>query len=194
MIVERGSSYLGHTTPTAGSSKAVKESIEEFLSSNNISTDNIVAVGCNGTNVNTGRVGGVIRLLEEQYEKPEQWLVCQLHANELPLRHLMQHLDGVTSSPQAFAGHIGKQLSSCEHMPIVTFDRIEVELPVITLSDLSTDQRYLWEICNAVSVGKCTLALSRREPGALLHSRWLTTANRILRLYVSSSSSVNLII
>ena len=33
-----------------------------------------------------------------------------------------------------------------------------------------------------------TESLANKEPGPLIHSRWLTTANRILRLYVSSTS------
>jgi len=44
-----------------------------------------MVMGCDGTNVNTGAVGGVIRLLEEHLNRPLQWLVCMMHANELPL-------------------------------------------------------------------------------------------------------------
>lgn len=66
-------------------------------------------------------------------------------------------------------------------------------MPVVVLSDLSRDQKYLWEMCHAVSEGQCFLGLSKRNPGALNHSRWLTTANRLLRLYVASvEPSVNL--
>ena len=36
-----------------------------------------------------------------EFAKPLQWLVCQLHADELPLRHLLEHLDGVTAGPRA---------------------------------------------------------------------------------------------
>src|SRR6218665_2060583 len=51
--------------------------------------------------------------------------------------------------------------------------------------ELSTDQRYLMEICNSISIGECGVDLALRNPGCLNHSRWLTTANRILLLYVS---------
>jgi hypothetical protein len=51
--------------------------------------------------------------------------------------------------------------------------------------ELSTDQRYLLEMCNSISKGECRVDLAMRNPGCLNHSRWLTTANRILRLYVS---------
>ena len=38
----------------------------------------------------------------------------------------------------------------------------------------------------AVSMGKVSEELGRCSPGALHHARWLTGANRILRLYVRS--------
>jgi hypothetical protein len=190
LIQEPGSSYLGHVTPNSGTAKEIKTSITAFLSLNiinNIAADELVAVGCDGTNVNTGKVGGVIRLLELDLEKPLQWLVCQLHCNELPLRHLLEHIDGPTSGPRAFSGPIGKALSKCEQLPVsVKFDKIEVNLPEVNLSELSTDQKYLWEITNAVSIGHCPLSLSKKEPGIMNHSRWLTTANRLLRLYIAS--------
>jgi hypothetical protein len=92
--------------------------------------------------VNTGRVGGTIRLLEEDLKRPLQWpLICQLHANKLPLRHLLIHLNGVTSDPRDFFGNIGKQMSTCQNMPTVVFTAIEANLPDMTDVLLSTDQQ-----------------------------------------------------
>ncbi len=51
---------------------------------------------------------------------------------------------------------------------------------------LSTDQLYLFEMCQAVESGECPASLKNRSPGKMAHARWLTTANRILRLYVAS--------
>jgi hypothetical protein len=45
----------------------------------------------------------------------------------------------------------------------------------------------MWEITNAIAHGVCSSALAQRQPGTLNHSRWLTTANRVLRLYISTS-------
>jgi len=45
-------------------------SIVEYLSENHISAEKLLAVGCDGTNENTGRVGGVITLLEQELRKP----------------------------------------------------------------------------------------------------------------------------
>ncbi len=186
LIQEPGSKYIGHVTPETGSAKDITKSIIDFLQSSHISVSDIVVVGCDGTNVNTGRVGGAIRLLEEELKKPLQWFVCLLHANELPLRHLMEHLDGSTTGPRAFAGIIGKSLSTCEQLPIIAFESIDSDNLIVTVSDLSTDQQYMLEMFEAVRTGSCSEHLSKRDPGPLSHSRWLTAANRLLRLYVST--------
>ena len=72
----------------------------------------------------------------------------------------------------AFAGPIGKALSTCQLMPVVAFEGIVADLPSVDLKNLSTDQKYMWEITNAVSSGECSLALAQRQPGTLNHSRW----------------------
>lgn len=69
LIQEPGSKYLGHVTPTSGTANNITKSITDYLTENGISVDNIVAVGCDGTNVNTGRNGGVLRLLEVYLKK-----------------------------------------------------------------------------------------------------------------------------
>src|SRR6218665_3265107 len=45
---------------------------------------------------------------------------------------------------------------------------------------------YLYEMCQAISAGTCSPDPAAQRPGPIVHSRWLTTANRILRLYVGS--------
>lgn len=83
------------------------------------------------------------------------WFVCLLHANELPLRHLFQKIDGKTTGPQNYGGEIGKALETCESLPIVAFEPIEIGslLPIIDKKDLSSDQQYLLDICHAISSG-----------------------------------------
>ena len=68
----------------------------------------LIAIGADSTNVNTGWIGGVIPFLENKLERKLIWLVCALHTNELPLRHLMIQLDGKTKSNNTFSGPIGK--------------------------------------------------------------------------------------
>jgi len=122
-----------------------------------VSLDKLVAVGCDGTNVNTGRLRGTVRLIEEEIQKPVQWFIFQLHGNELPFRHLLTHFDGSTSGPRAFSGLIGKELEEFEKFPIVSYSPIVGDLPDMTnlVSDLSTDQCYLYEMCDAVGKGFC---------------------------------------
>lgn len=75
------------------------------------------------------------------------WFICLLHTNELPLCHLLQHLDGKTTGPKGYRGDIGKLLESCEKLTIKNFEKIETFLPDIDQQDLSTDQKYLYEMC-----------------------------------------------
>lgn len=55
------------------------------------------------------------------------------------------------------------------------------------VKDLSDDQKYLYEICLAVKDGSYSTSLETRQPGKLCHSRWLTLANRVCRLYISTA-------
>ena len=81
----------------------------------------------------------------------------------------------------------GKNIQSCKSVQIVNFTAVNVELPEVDSQSLSSDQQYLLDICNAVARGHCLPSLALMNPGKLCHERWLTTANRILQLYVASS-------
>ncbi|GBM46107.1 hypothetical protein AVEN_236125-1 [Araneus ventricosus] len=61
----------------------------------------------------------------------------------------------------------------------------ECEISEIELKILIEDQQYLLDISYAVKSGSFPEDLSVCEPGPLSHSRRLTTANRVLRLYLS---------
>lgn len=195
LITEPGGKYIGHLSLNSGSAKNVMASIKDFVNENKLDKC-IYAIGCDGTVCNTGRKGGIIRLYEEHLGRPLQWLICALHLNELPLRHIFQRLDGQTNGPKGFCGEIGKQLQFSTTLNIVKYNPIVPDLPLPThLNNLSSDQQYLLDICNAVSTGECSARLAKRRPGTLCHSRWLTLANNLLRTYVGTSNpSTNLII
>ena len=186
LVQEPGSNYIGHITPESGRSESIKTALLTFLQKNNIDVDHLLAVGCDGTAVNTGKTGGVIRLLEQHVKRPLQHFVCLLHANELPLRHLFEHIDGKTTGPRSFCGPIGSMLQKCETMPIASYEPIPCDFPVVTADDLSSDQQYLLDICHAVNTGQCSVSLSHRQPGQLVMSRWVTLANRVLRFYIAT--------
>lgn len=195
LIQEPHSVYVGHISPDSGTSVVIKDGIVEFCDSNGISMDELVAICCDGTNVNTGALGGVIRLLEVKLDRPLHWFICMLHANELPLTSMLK-LDGTTSGPKAFSGPIGKAIQSCENLPVIKFTAIEGNIfPEVDFEDLSTDQKYMYKMCIAVTNVECPTNLALQTPGPVVHSRWLTTANRILRLYVATESpSSNLLV
>ena len=90
LIKEPQSEYIGHFAVSTGSSQSLFNGIIDYCASNELSSDDVAAIGCDGTAVNTGRKGGIIKRLEDHFKKPLQWLVCLLHKNELPLRHLMK--------------------------------------------------------------------------------------------------------
>ena len=101
----------------------------------------------------------------------------------------MQKLDGITSEPTGFTGDIGKVLKDCEKLDVnIHFTPITIEFINIDCSDLRNDQKYLLEIHRAVLQGVVNDPVFKRDPGALNHSRWLTTANRLLRYYVAQAN------
>lgn len=188
LICEPDSQYIGHITPKTGTGKDIAESIFGCMNMMDFDMNEVVAIGCDGTVTNTGWKNGVVQNIEVRCQRPMQWFICLLHFNELPYKHLFEHLDGTTTGPASFSGPIGKQLPSCEKNPVVDFVPIQSEVITINKTDLSKDQQYLLHIIRAVISGFCDPELAVKDPGTLSNSRWLTCANRVLRLYVSQIS------
>ena len=122
-----------------------------------------------------------------------------LHFNELPFRKFFEAVDGVTSGPRQLSGEIGSQLhGEVQKYPIVKFIQVPGRVAPISqdiLKDLSTDQLYLYKACLAIQGGPelSDMSFASKRIGPLNRSRWLTLANRTLRLYMSSREpSINL--
>lgn len=172
-IVEQPGSYFQgffaiNDDEKCGTSKAefVTNEMMKFSDMNNISLEQLRVVSCDGTVLNTGFRGGIIRNFEVQLGRPLQWLICFVHCNELPLRHLIAVADGATVGPNALAGPIGKKLPSVESLKVVRFSEIEFlcynsQMQSISHS-FSSDQKYLFDICCAISNGKCDENLAKR--------------------------------
>lgn len=192
LVSQPGDDYLGHVTPLSATSINITNAIAEKLADVGVELDCLLCIGCDGTAVNTGHKGGVIAQLERMAKFNFQWNICLLHFNELPLRHLFVALDGTTHGPKSFSGPIGISLLSCHELPVVNFQHLGAGrlLPLSddTANSLSTDQQYLYQICQAITVGTCTTTLANKVPGKIGHSRWLTTASRICRLYVATEA------
>lgn len=188
LIKEAGSQYIGHVSPTSGQANAICEVICCKLSKIDAPTDKLFALGCDGTVVNTGCNNGIITLLENRLQKPLHWFICLLHLNELPLRHVIEKHYGVAKGPETFCGELNQSLRTCEKMAIINFEKIEGEIPMINEDELSSDQKYLYQIAQAVAKGSCPKKLASLKPGNMSLSRWLTTASRFLRLWVSEKT------
>ena len=101
-------------------------------------------------------------------------MACLLHTNELPLRQLLQHLDGETTLPKWYCWEIGKKLKYCESYQD-TLERGK------TLPDAALDEWCIYEMCIGISNGNISLSLSQKDSGKMSHLRWLTAESRILR-------------
>jgi hypothetical protein len=152
------------------------------------SVDSLEAILVDNTKVNTGHLNGLCICLERKLKRKLHMIGCFLHMNELPLRHIIRKLDGETISGNKLSGDVGKLLDADE-----LYQRDPVQfVPVPTqckrpndtvLEDLSEDQRLLLEYTLGIASGKIAERFQKRKPGPLNHSRWLTTATRILILY-----------
>lgn len=100
---------------------------------------------------------------------------------------MLQKLDGHTKGPYSYSGPIGSLLFHCEQLTVVKFKPIKTVLPLVNEHELSTDQKYLYKITKAIGDGVVPQNLAEKSPGKMGHSRWLTTANRILRVYVATN-------
>lgn len=192
--------YVDHVAPQSGKSDSVASEILSVLKERD-SQKSLCAIVSDGTVVNTGMKNGIIRIIERELSKPLQWLVCLLHCNEIPFRDVCKTVDGEATGPITFKGPIGKELLfDVKHLDLVSFDAVQGNtLPVSceVASELSKDQLYLLTAALAVQLGSekasqdDLMYLKAAEPGAMHHARWLTRANRILRLYMSKVNPSN---
>ncbi|XP_052130929.1 uncharacterized protein LOC127751420 [Frankliniella occidentalis] len=104
------------------------------------------------------------------------------------MKHMMESVDGPTNGPRAYKGPIGRQLPDCHLLPVVNFAAIPVELPSLSVPDLSTDQTYLLKMSHAVASGTVPPEVADLKPGPLNHARWLTLACRLMRCYVATEA------
>lgn len=55
IVEEPGSQYLGHVTPKSGKGDSIQKAIIQFCNEKEIELSNLEVIGCDGTNVNTGK-------------------------------------------------------------------------------------------------------------------------------------------
>ena len=156
----------------------------------NFGIDQLLKVlGCDSTNPNTGWKGGVVAWIEKKLGRKLHLLVCQLHTNELMLRHLIEKLDGKTDSKTGFSGPLGKMLKNVSSMEInYNFEKIDfgpdiIKLPEDVIRDLSTDQNLIYQHCKAARTGVIPRDVALQKYVTIVHSRWLTTAQTFLEMW-----------
>lgn len=192
---EPGGNYLFHFTVdpkerTGSAAEQIATLLYEWIVDHGLDVS-LLAVGGDSTNVNTGWKGGTIHFLEKKLGRKLIWLICALHTNELPLRHLVIDLDGKTISDNKFLGPIGKLLSNVTSLKVKDkIPKLDVEIELIELDSeivrsLSHDQKYLYEITRAIKSGTFPNDLREREIGRHSHARWLNLANRLCRAWCS---------
>jgi hypothetical protein len=181
-VSEPGGQYLSHITPMDGKARSTSKELVCLVRERNIDLD---VMGGDGCKVNTGKNNGVIRLTELELEKPVQHIICLLHLNELPFRHELCNVDGVTSGPDSYTGRIGSSLmEDVWTLPVVSFEPVPGQMPVLSedqLKDTSRDQFLLYRLAHAVQSGVVPEEVAGATIGPLMHARWITTVARALR-------------
>jgi hypothetical protein len=192
---EPGGKYQFHFTNNSEervetAAEQIAGNIYEWVVNHDVG-DYLVAIGADSTNLNTGWKGGVIHYLEHKLDKKLMWIICALHTNELPLRHLMIQLDGKTTSKNNFSGSIGKLIGKATSFKVkdsivkIEFPNAIIELDSEVVKSLSDDQKYLYKITHAINAGVFPENLKSKEIGPHSHARWLNFANRICLLWCS---------
>ena len=165
--------------------KVIALRIASFLETFGINAT-LKLIGADSTNLNTGSKEGAIALLEQKLGKRLVWSICMLHTNELPLRHLIQQLDGPTGSGNTLTGPAGRLLPQTQSLPYnPNFEPLSCGDPLVTLppevlADLSWDQQYGYKMIKALEAGSVPLSLQIMVIGPLDHARWLTCGNRFV--------------
>ena len=96
IVGEPNGFYLSHVMPKDGTGYKIATSVYSAIKDTALE-QKFKIVRSDGTAVMTGKSKGFIVSLDTLVGRPLQWVICSLHLNEFPLRHVFQNLDGITS-------------------------------------------------------------------------------------------------
>ena len=116
------------------------------------------------------------------------------HTSEIVWHKFFKTIDGESSGPTTLTGDIGKKVGNetFYRKGVANYQKIRPKRPLPELSKavldkMSADQAYLYRIIRAIINGSKHFTIDKglltASPGKLHNARWLTLANRILRLY-----------
>lgn len=116
---EPNSVLLGHIVVHEHNAAAVTQHLIQFFTDKEIPLDELIAICSDGEPTNTGTSGGIIRRFEEHLGREVHWAICLLHFNELPLRHLYNHIEGsIAKGPRAATGPLARKLDICHTLQV----------------------------------------------------------------------------
>ena len=188
--------YRFHFTPGPSDdkrnkpAKVIAHELHSWMVENGVDAT-VEVLGGDSTNEMTGWSGGSIVWVEVLLGRKCFWVVCQIHTNELPLRHLITKLDGKSSSKDGFSGPIGKKLSEVNNMKKKSkFKAIKgteklIVLPDNIVKDMSTDASLSYKLLASIRSGRLSPELASMKCGKIVHSRWLTTGETLMMLWMS---------
>ena len=104
-----GSLYIDHCSVENGKAITIGQELIDVIN-NSDPRESLRAVCSDGTNVNVGKDGGVIRYFELNVGRPLQRMICLFHFNELPFRHLFEFYFGKTTGPRTFGDEFGNKI------------------------------------------------------------------------------------
>ena len=87
IVKEPNGFYLSHVMPEDGTGYKIATSLYSAIKDTALE-QKLKIVRSDGTAVMTGKSQGFIASLDTLIERPLQWVICLLHFNELPLRHV----------------------------------------------------------------------------------------------------------
>ena len=74
----------------------------------------------------------MIKLIETELDRQIQWLVCQLHLNEFPFKHVFELTDGKTSGRGSFKGETGKKITEdLTNLAVIPFKKSDASFHLI---------------------------------------------------------------
>lgn len=174
----------------------MKRNIIDFFKKNKISTDYIRLIGSDGPPSNTGWKGGLIRLLEEELERPLQRSICLLHLNELPFKRFLASYGYGSYGGKTVRGILGKLIQEEMHsLPVLRTEAL-LSTSLLPLEEfipnhqkgidsLRSDQEVFFAICQALIKGDFGSFSFERKAGPVSNTRWMVTAHRILLVYAT---------
>ena len=195
---EPGGHYLDHFVPENAKGVTLGEYLFHLLNMYD-SNKSLSAALVDGTGSNTSPDVGAIFTLETLLERPLSWLVCMLHFNELPLKHIEDKYVGKTAGPELRKGVLGEKAYKINKnlRKMVNFKMIPGKVPSIDEVEpllANQDQRYLYDFGWAISNknGREFLLKKYGEtpdgPGQPHNARWVKTASCYCRSYVQEDS------